>query len=185
MKKRSLVLFVVLIAFSFLSAKAQDKIGIRAGYQVANWYDTDGADMGDNLNTFYLGLFKENKLIPALHFGIGLEYFQNGYKGINTDDKQVLHILSVPVYAKVKLGPVFALGGLAGNFKVSEKVFVNGNSASPTDAQKSKTVDVPLYLGAGVKIMMFTLEARYHWGLVEVNHGLHNRYLQLGAAVSF
>lgn len=185
MKKQNLVLFVVFFALSFVSVKAQDKIGIRAGYQVANWYDTDGAALGDNLNSFYLGLFKENKLIPALHFGIGLEYFQNGYKGMNTDNKQVLHILSVPVYAKVKLGPVFALGGLAGNFKVSEKIIFDGNSASPTDEQKSKTVDVPLFLGAGLKIAMFTFEARYHWGLVGVNHGLHNRYLQLGAAVSF
>jgi hypothetical protein len=185
MKKRNLVLFAVLLAFCFVSVKAQNKIGIRAGYQCSNWADKDGARLGDPLNSFYVGLFKENKLIPALHFGIGFEYFQNGYKGSNTDNKQVLHILSVPVYAKVKIGPVFALGGLAGNFKVSEKVIFDGNSASPTDAQKSKSVDIPVFLGAGLKITIFTIEARYHWGLIAVNQGLYNRYVQIGAAVSF
>jgi len=97
----------------------------------------------------------------------------------------VLHIISIPVYAKVKIGPVFGLGGIAANFKVAEKVFIDGNSAKPTESQKSSSVDFPVFLGAGVKILIFTLEARYHWGLVDVNQGLHNQYLQLGATVSF
>ena len=185
MKKRNLMLFVVFFTFSLLSVKAQDKIGIRAGYQSSAFYKSGSQITGtDPYGSFYVGLFKDNKIIPAIHLGIGLEYMQTGMK-MDDNNKQVLNYLSIPVYAKVKIGPVFALGGLAGNFKVGEKVFVNGNSASPTDAQKSKTVDVPLFLGAGVKIMIFTLEMRYHWGLTQINNGASSHYLQLGAAVSF
>jgi len=188
MKNRSFFLIVAIIIFSSFAANAQEKpekIGIRAGYQSSNWFDTDGAQLGDRLQSFYVGFFKDNKLIPAVHFGIGLEYFQNGYKGMNSNNKQVLHMLSVPVYAKAKIGPVFGLAGIGANLKVSEKIIINDVASSPTSDQKSKTVDFPLFIGAGAKFWIFTVEARYHWGLVAINHGLHNRYLQIGAGVSF
>ena len=187
MKNLSLLLLVSVFTCSAIVATAQEKpekFGIRAGYQNSIWSDKDGSQPFDPLQNFYVGFFKDNKLIPAVHFGIGLEYFQNGYR-VNSTDKRVLHTLSIPVYGKAKIGPVFALAGIGANFKVSEKIFVNDVASSPTSEQKSKTVDFPLFVGAGAKFWIFTVEARYHWGLVDINHGLHNRYLQLGAGVSF
>ena len=101
--------------------------------------------------------------------------------GINSD-KQVLNYLDIPLYLKVKIGPVFGLVGSGVNFKLSESGYTN--STTPGN-EKSSGVDVPFFLGAGAKIFFLTVEARYQWGLVNINNGIHNQYLQLGAAVSF
>lgn len=186
MKKVCLLLLVLMVTLTILPAKAQrgERFGIRAGYQSSAWYKGGSQLPGtDPLSNFYVGIFKDNKLLPAIHFGIGLEYFQNGYR-INSTDKRVLHMLSVPAYAKVKIGPVFGLAGIGANFKVSEKIFTNDVAASPSSEQKSKTVDFPFLIGAGVRISIFTIEARYHWGLVDINEGYSNQYFQIGGAIS-
>lgn len=185
MKLKNSLFVLAFFFFCSINLHAQDKFGIRAGYQNSNWYDSDGYVLGDPLHNFYLGFFRDNKIVPALHVGVGLEYFQNGYKATNIDNKHVLHMLSLPVYGKAKIGPVFALAGLGINVKLSEKIILNDVSSKPTDDQKSETFDFPLFVGAGFKLLMFTVEARYHWGLVGINHGLHNRYLQIGAGISF
>jgi hypothetical protein len=99
MKNPSFFLLAATFIFSSFAANAQEKLekfGIRAGYQSSNWYDSDASKSGDPLQNFYVGFFKDNKLVPAVHFGIGLEYFQNGYSA-NSTDKRVLHTLSIPV----------------------------------------------------------------------------------------
>ena len=188
MKKSVLTLSI--ISALCISVFAQDNeknsvSGIRGGWHsatlVANGSEPSGASSLDN---FYVGFYSDNKIAPILHFGKGLEYFQNGIT-YTSNSKRVLHTLSVPLYLKLKLGPVFALGGIAGNFKVSEKYTTGDYEASPTDSDKSKWFDAPVFLGAGVKIWFISVEARYHWGLIEVRNGYKSQYFQLGAAVSF
>jgi len=94
-------------------------------------------------------------------------------------------MISVPIDLKVKLGPVLVLGGIAANFKVSEKIIINDNSTNPSDGNKSNWFDAPVFLGASVKIFFITIEGRYHWGLIESVDGLYNRYFQIGAAFNF
>lgn len=188
MKKICSILLILLFTVASLPVSAQkgNKVGIRAGYQSSSWHK-DGSQLTatDPYSSFYVGLFRDNKIIPLVHIGLGLEYFQAGATMAN-DRKQVISYLSVPVYAKVKLGPVFALAGVGANFKLSEKVFTGSSSAAPSDTEKSKTFDCPFIAGAGLKILMFTIEARYHWGLVKINDaGASNQYMQLGASVSF
>ena len=159
--------------------------GIRAGWHYAALVESGSQlDTADNLSSFYVGFFRDTRIIPMLHFGSGLEYFQNGtsYLGNNS---RVLHTISVPLDLKVKLGPVFVLGGFAANFKVSEKIHLAGESVKPPDSDMTAWFDVPFFLGAGLKIAFVTVEARYHWGLLEARNGLHNHYLQLGGAISF
>jgi len=188
MKRLNLFVLAVTLLTGTLSIYAQKedgkKIGgIRFGYHSAAMYD-DGSKLSGTTNHqgFYLGFFRDNKLIPALHLGTGLEYFQNGYR-VDDDNKLVLHYVSIPLDLKVKLGPLFALTGLAPSFKVSEKAMVNGTSSTPDE--KSKGFDAPFLLGAGFKILFITVEARYHWGLIELHEGIKSQYLQIGAAVSF
>jgi hypothetical protein len=142
------------------------------------------ASVFNQLNSFYVGFFRDKKISPLLFFGSGLEYFQNGIK-YPGDSKRILHTLSIPLDLKLKLGPVFALGGAAANFKVAEKIVVEDNSVNPTEGNKSNWFDIPVFLGAGVKISFITVEARYHWGLLDVRNGLYSRYLQIGAGLSF
>jgi hypothetical protein len=184
MKKLFALLFLTLFTVAILPAKAQ-KFGVRVGYQGAAWYK-DGSRLAgtDPHSSMYAGVFKVKKIVPAVHLGAGLEYFQNGYNAAN-NYRRTLHYISVPAYIEAKLGPVFALGGLGVNFKVAEKITANGTTSSATSDDKSKPMDVPVFIGAGFKILMFTIEARYHWGLVKINDGASNQYFQVGAAVSF
>ena len=184
---RSLVVLGLLFAVPF-AGKAQtgDKVGgIRFGYHTANMFkDGEKMPLSSNLDNFYIGFSRDNKIAPMFRLGTGLEYFKNGFK-IDDDNKLVLHTISIPVNLKIKLGPVFALTGVGANFKVSEKIFLAGSSANPPDDSKSKFFDVPFYLGAGATILFISVEARYHWGLLEANDGYNNRYFQVGAALSF
>lgn len=182
----SFVLSAILLTLSpGTNAQKEDgkKNGIRLGYHSAAMYDNGSKLSGTkNHQSFYLGFFRDTKLIPALHLGTGLEYFQNGYR-IDNDNKLDLHYLSLPVDLKVKIGPVFALTGLAPSIKVSEKATINGTKSTPDE--KSKSFDAPFLLGAGFKILFITVEARYHWGLIELHDGIKSQYLQIGAAISF
>jgi hypothetical protein len=166
--------------------KSSNKVGgIRAGYHAATLVLPDNdVDTTNVMGGFYVGFFRDNKVASILHVGTGLEYFQNGTE-YSENSSRVLHTISVPVSLKVQLGPVFALGGIGANFKVSEKLVYNDTSYDLSDDQKSNWFDAPVFLGAGVKLWFLTLEARYHWGLVEVNNGYHSRYFQLGAGLSF
>lgn len=188
--KKTLIIISFLTVFICTSVLAADNeknsvSGIRGGWHSATLV-MDGATPynADPLSSFYVGFFNDNKIVPLLHFGKGLEYFQNGISYSSNSDR-ILHTLSIPLYLKFKLGPVFALGGIAGNIKVSEKFTAGDLEINPGDADKSKGFDAPVFLGAGVKILFISVEARYHWGLIEVRNGLKSRYLQVGAAVSF
>ena len=182
MKKTTLLALLVLTTVLSTYAQKSSKFGIRAGWSSASMFE-NGSELpgAEPLNSFYIGVFKEYKLIPMLHAGGGLEYLQNGFEYKDIDQQSKLNYLSVPLYLKVKLGPVYATGGTALNFKVNE------SGVSPPSVEKSNVFDLPLQVGIGVKILMFSVEARYNWGLLEVynNAPAKNQYLQVGAAVSF
>jgi hypothetical protein len=187
------IFLVVMFLLGTVATLAQDKEkrgghklgGIRAGWHYASLVkDGSQLDTADNLSSYYVGFFRDMKIIPMLHFGSGLEYFQNGTNYIGNSSR-ILHTISIPLDLKVKLGPVFVLGGTAANFKVSEKLRVSDEDITPVSSDKTAWFDIPVFVGAGLKIMFFTLEARYHRGLIEARDGLHNHYFQLGGAVSF
>lgn len=184
MKKLKFIFLIALSTVLTMNIKAgdDDKIGgIRAGYQSAAVH-LDGNMTEKHLESFYIGLTREKQIVPILHYGVGIEYFQNGLQ-IDDDNKYVLHYVSIPINLKAKLGPVFARTGVAGNLKVNEKIFIAGNKETPDD--KAKIFDGAFYVGAGVEVLMITLEARYHWGLTEFDSGLKNQYFQLGAGIAF
>lgn len=166
--------------------KSKDKVGgIRFGAHAATMIkDGNSPDTSNYLNSFYVGFFRDNQLTPMLYFGSGLEYFQNGLE-YTQNSKRVLHTISIPLDLKVKLGPVFALGGIAANFKVSEKLIYGDNKYTPGDDTKLNWFDAPVFLGAGVKISFLTIEARYHWGIIDARDEYFHRYFQLGLGLSF
>jgi hypothetical protein len=176
-------LFAAIFILSALSSRAANKIGIRAGYQIAS-LRVDGSKLLDtgNLNGFYVGLFRENKLIPLLNLGYGLDYLQNGAEDA-TNNQCIINYLSVPLYLKAKVGPVFGLAGIGANFKLG----TNSTSNTISSDYVKKSFDMPLFIGGGFKILMFSIEGRYNWGLIELNKasGVKNQYFQLGATVSF
>jgi hypothetical protein len=187
MKKKLLFILSILI-FGSCTINAQGKsdkqklVGIRAGYQIS-YMVNDGSipDSANGLDWFYVGLYRDQRVNKIFSYGAGLEYFQNGLTYPNNSER-VQNTLSIPIHLKLKIGPVFAVGGIATNFKLTEKYEVGDNTYQPTDTSNSNWIDFAAFAGVGVKIFFITVEARYHWGLLEVRDGLNNRYLQIGAA---
>ena len=175
------ILFIAALVCSSVHAEGDTKLGgVRAGFHRSNIMYNGSTNAGYN-ETFYIGVYKNNKIIPTLHWMVGLEYFQNGYSDASSS-KRLMSTVSVPVTAKFKIGPFFALGGLAGNFKLSDD-FVNGGV---DQGKQGSDFDVPLILGAGFSILILNIEARYHWGMIDVDEkGGRNEYLQLGVGASF
>ncbi len=165
------------------------KKGIRAGWQISNFYDNGNSD--DNLNSFYVGLFGEKKLVPLLRLGAGLEYHTVGtsLSSSNITAKYTRHSISIPVYLRMKLGPVYALGGVAPDFGISNIFKIDDEKIDLDDEAKTSTFDAPLFLGVGFKIAIVSIEARYHWGTMNLskleNNNFKQQYFQIGAAVSF
>ena len=187
MKKKLIITIVIFSAMMAVNAqnKKSSKFGIRAGWQSAEMIrDGKSLETTEPLNSFYVGVFKEKKLIPMLHFGGGVEYFQNGFQSKLIDYQRKLHYISVPLYLKAKLGPVYATGGTALSFKVSESNVIFDGVTDPI-GEKSNVFDMPLQLGLGIKILMISIEGRYNWGLLDINNGVKNRYFQLGLGMSF
>ena len=173
---------------AFAGDEEGGKKGIRAGYQVSNFLN-DGKEVSNNLGSFYIGVYGEKKLLPILLLGTGVEYNSSGYSSETPNSSYVRHAVAVPVYLKVKLGPVFALGGAAASFGVANKATLNDQDIDLSDDQKTNVFNLPVYLGVGVKIMMISLEARYHLGTMDLDKSdtetRTNHYLQVGAAISF
>lgn len=175
MKKQ---LFILLLLCISLTSNAQDRdqnIGLRFGYINSNMNNVDGDSYGKSQDGFYVAAYKDVKLMPFLFVQSGLEFTQMGAEVGNSDYK--VNYLGVPAALKVKVGPVFAFGGGAFNFRLSD----NENPFS----DNNKWFDTNAFAGVGVEILMFTVDAKYIWGLTDVNSGLNNDGLQLGVGLRF
>ena len=186
---RLFTLAFLLIGLSLSTYAGDDgggKFGIRAGYSASNIYDGSGTMNKDILGSFYVGFFKEHRIIPMLKFGSGLEYSQLGSME-NSDNKITLHYLSIPLNIKFKIGPIYALAGASAAFKVGEKWTIGGSKIDPLE--NANWFDVPVHVGLGVQILMLRIEARYHWGKMELYDapidGYKTQAFQLGLAVAF
>ena len=192
MRKISLLLLIGLLTIPTLFSYAGDddkKWGVRAGFQAANFID-NGSTYGNAYNSFYAGFFGERKIIPLLRIGSGLDYMQTGTVDKDlSDTKYVRHTISIPVYAKLKLGPVFVLGGIAANFKIVDKFTFLNEDIDLTDETKTKVFNAPVFVGLGVKIVMVSIEARYHVGTINQSNipdsNFSPQYFQIGAGISF
>ncbi|MDX5327041.1 MAG: hypothetical protein LPK80_12365 [Bacteroidota bacterium] len=155
--------------------------GIRAGWHYAGMFRS-GDQQFSNLNSFYVGFFNEFKSSGLIGGGSGIEYFQNGFE--NQSGNFRMHTLSLPVYIKPQIGPIFGTAGFSFNFKLGDN-----REDFPNVITDTKFFDIPLTLGLGVQLGKIQVEARYFWGLFDAAYingrGYKNQYLQLGGALSF
>lgn len=183
MKKIQLLLGALLAFVLFVpqSIHADDRATIvKAGYLNSAFYN-DGKQ-GSGQDGFFVGLHHETQIAPLFSIVSGLEYLQLGGDGVFGID-YTTHTLSVPVSAKLKVGPVYGLAGVAANFNLSS----DGSSES---AGSMNVFDYPLHAAVGFNFLKVGVEARYNWGMRDAFDtsalgGLRTNYLQLGAYVSF
>ncbi|MCC6414048.1 MAG: PorT family protein [Saprospiraceae bacterium] len=181
-------LFTLVFCLFVLSAFAQkddDKHrpnGIRIGYQ--NSLYSDGDNTSDALSRGYFGFMRKIGKRDLFHLETGLEYMMAGAKFEN--DAQVqLHYITLPLQGVVKIGPFVGLAGINGNFRIGENYKVGDQEIERNDDNKSNGFDVAVDAGLGFNILFMTIEARYYWGLIEVENDLYNRYVQAGLKFHF
>ena len=178
--KSKLLLITLFLAAISLSVHAQDRKkawGPRLGWTSAATYN-DGNQVQGSFGSLYAGIQRKSKFIGPVKLLSGVEYLQNGHRN-NDDNYRKLHYLSFPLGVSAEIEPIFADAGFGLKFRLAETYKVAGEDVDGN----TDFLDIPFFLGAGVRVALFSIEARYHWGLLDVNDGNRNRYFQLGAAM--
>jgi len=119
--KKILLLIAVGVMFS-VSSTAQ--LGIKAGMNFAkqSGYDIPGFSES-TLDNFQFEIFTYKDIVPLLKIRVGLGYVPKGslYENDNAYFEKKLNYLELPVLARVKLGPAYALGGFYGAYAMNGK----------------------------------------------------------------
>lgn len=185
------ILFIATLLIATITVNAQDKNddkgkdlpnGIRAGYQRSTLKSSSKPDF-NNLDGFYVGYLRKVKLIPLLRLETGLEYMMAGGKKDETIIK--LNYLVLPAQLVLKLGPFYVNAGLNADFRIYENITNDGNKVELTSENRANFFDLSADAGAGFNILFLSIEARYYWGLLDVNDGYKNEYIQLGLKAHF
>ena len=111
-------------------------------------------------------------MIPLLRLSYGLEYSQLGA------DTYKLDYIGIPIAVKAKIGPVTGLVGSGINFKISEPDKADG-------ADSFTAYDVPVFVGLGFNILFLGIDARYQWGLTDLEGSINNESFQIGLSARF
>ena len=185
-----IVLTCVLCIFSCYCGAQSDKgggldlpNGFRVGYQRSDMVNNSKTSSG-MLDRGYIGYVRKIGRAPIVHLETGLEFMIAGAEQTDTS-KLDLYYFSAPLQGVLKIGPIVAVAGVNANFRIAEKFTESGKSITRDKEEKSAIFDVAADAGIGFNILMITLEARYYWGLLEVDNGWNNRYLQLGLKFHF
>ncbi|MDX5321401.1 MAG: PorT family protein [Bacteroidota bacterium] len=179
MKKYALLLVSFLWLIS--SDSFAGEFGIRAGYNYGMTLN-GGIRVENPISGYYGGFYKTSYPLGVKFLGVqsGAEVALLGHrKDANTYRQQ--YYVGVPLSLRLKLGPIFIIGGVNGQVKVFEKRMIDGVEVD----DKSSLFDAHTHAGVGVKLGMFSFEARYHHGLIDINKGNKTEYVQLGACITF
>ena len=174
------IIFVCALCCGSFTANAGDPIkkGAIAGWHYSDILKDGSSLYGGHYNSFFVGFFTNKNLMSSglLQFNSAIMYYQNGSKE-NDDNWMRLHYLNIPLSLKVKIGPVYAFAGASGAIKLGGE---NHSAGVKTNVSEINTWDAGVHGGIGVKFWILGAEAKYTWGLVDLNDGYKSQYLQLG-----
>ena len=204
---KKILIFALLSLFFVPLAQAQ--FGVKGGLNVAELAGRDGES--SSYKAFYhLGIFYQAKLIGPLAIQPEVQYSVAGgnLKSAFTDYNSQLHYLTVPILAKLTVGPVFVEAGpqfgvllsanQSGNMQVgftADGMPAYGNESRPATSS-FKRGDFSVVGGVGLNLASgFSLGGRLVAGLNDINDAknlsgindprLQNRVFQLYAALQF
>lgn len=204
---KAVVFSLVTLLTLALAPKAHAQFGVKGGLNFAELQGRDGEDA--SYKTFYhVGILYQANILGPLSIQPELQYSVQGsdLKGAFTDYQTKLHYFTVPVLAKVTVGPIFVEAGPQFGYLVraneSGKVQISNTNGSASYGQVDQTStgnykrgDFSLAAGAGLKFSALSLGARYVAGLNDINDvknlsgvndpRLQNRVFQLYAAIQF
>lgn len=186
---------------------AHAQFGVKGGVNFAELQGRSGEDA--SYKTFYhVGILYQWNLIGPIAIQPEVQYSVQGsdLKGAVTDYKTKLHYFTVPVLAKITVGPIFVEAGPQFGYLVSAnqngKVQISSTNGYPgygiVDQEATdqyKRADFSLAAGAGLKFGSLSLGGRYVAGINDINDAknltgindprLKNRVWQVYAAIQF
>ncbi len=161
------ILFVFFLAGMVSTANAQ--FGVRAGFNSANFSDTDfSAKSGFHLGAYYtIGS-------EFISFEPGLQYSQKGYQGTevstgrSVDEK--LGYIDIPVLVRLNLIPMFNIFvGPQASLLLSSEYKLGDDTFDSSEAIRG--YDLGGIVGAQVKLPLgFNAQASYDFGLTSLNY---------------
>ena len=177
---------LVLLSSGLLSSAAHAQLGVKVGVSEAVLNGENLSASTSYKTTYHAGIFYEARLIGPLSVQPELLYSLQGgsIKGQFENFDTKLHYFTVPVLAKVTVGPVFVEAGPQFSFLLNARkdgiLPVIGPSSSSSsiityenyayDATSNfKRGDFSLCAGAGLKFGPLLLGARFNAGLNNVN----------------
>jgi len=201
-------LIIVLLSLFFVPL-AQAQFGVKGGLNVAELTGRDGES--PSYKAFYhVGIFYQANLIGLLSIQPEVQYSVTGgnLKSAFTNYDSQLHYFSVPILAKLTLGPIFVEAGpqfgillsanQSGQMQVgfaADGTPAYGNVSRPATSSFQRG-EFSLCAGAGLKLAgNFSLGGRLVAGLNDINDAknlsgindprLQNRVFQVYAALQF
>lgn len=198
---------ILLGSLLLLSGAAQAQFGVKAGVNAAV-LDGTNLNADTKYKTYYhVGIFYQIPLLGPLTIQPEIQYSEQGgsFKSAVENFDTKLHYFTVPVLAKLTIGPVFVEAGpqigvlfsaqekgvkLASGYSSTTPIAVDGSASS--DYHKT---DISLCAGAGLKLGSFLVGGRFNAGLNNVNDApnltgandprLHNRVVQAYVGFQF
>ncbi|MGI4867024.1 MAG: porin family protein [Janthinobacterium lividum] len=205
---KALALPAVALLTLALAPKAHAQFGIKGGINVAELQGRSGEDA--TYKTFYhVGILYQAHLLGPLSIQPEVQYSVQGggLKGAFTDYDTKLHYFTVPILAKITVGPVFIEAGPQFGYLVSAnqdgKVQISSTNGNPGYGQVNdqsatdqyKRAEFSLAAGAGLKFSALSIGGRFVAGLNDINDAknlsgindprLQNRVFQIYAAIQF
>ena len=191
--KQLLVLTALVSVLGATEARAQDRGGVRFGYNAAT-LSTDETGFDPKVRSgLVVGLFGVLPVNSTFAVQPEFIYSQQGAKVEDGSDKATLKIdyVQIPVLGRIRLGassPAFLLVGPSFGFRTRAESDFNGETQSFKDEVKGN--DVGLVTGIAVYSGMFVIDGRYTWGLMNIDDTgeigtTKNRVFSVSAGIRF
>lgn len=199
MKKSVLVIVMMIMSTTFISAQEYVYFGVKGGVNFSS-FNGDGYDDfvdPEERTSFHLGLLAEIPVGERFSIQPEVLYSAQGYDIASREDandlEYQLDYINVPILAKFYLFNSFSLeAGPQIGFLVNEEI-----DGDPTgdggdlnlDDDQFKTVDFGIGLGASYKFSNFFISGRYNLGLSDIYDmegvDAKNSVIQAGVGVMF
>ena len=169
MKKLALLFTVCLISSATKAQRYKDdkphKITIMAGWNYSKYQvGEDGPPTGNFKSGAVFGVNRDIKLSPFVWTNGGLMYYQNGAE--TRDGDYQFNYLMLPAGVKLRFGPAYAMGGIYGAYRLTATL--DGEDLSQANYNR---FDFGSYVGAGMRLSLFSLNLKYNWGLLDITNG--------------
>ncbi len=181
---RKILLVFFLAGFA---ATAQAQLGLRAGFNSANFSDADfSANSGFHLGAYYTFGTDFVSVEP------GIQYSQKGYfgtqNGTGLEIEERLGYVDVPLLVRFRLLPAInVFAGPQGSILTSS-IYQIGKQASDSYGA-IKVYDIAGVVGAQVKLPLgFNVQASYELGVTSLNYyntDVKNQVLKISAGYTF